>query len=232
MNNMEDFQEKMNPIHRENLCRMLRMEQLPECLLKEYLKAKKMIDIIDGSLAVGELAILALMAGYNPNTGKFLSYDETIDWEDARLQAQARKLAAEPPDQQAPRPLDESDDKVIEDAVEQPVPQTDEQAKHAALQAEEPEAMVEVDNDGNVKPVSGATGQAVEQPASKEETAKLWSPGMPVRALHDEEFKLGKIVGVSQPSEVSKEIGAAVIITVELEGGDTVTVEEDEVEAV
>ena len=203
MNNMEDFQEKMNPIHRENLCRMLRMEQLPECLLKEYLKAKKMIDIIDGSLAVGELAILALMAGYNPNTGKFLSYDETIDWEDARLQAQARKLAAEPPDQQAPRPLDESDDKVIEDAVEAPV-----------------------------EPLVDETETDEQKPDLSAPTAKLWSPGMPVRALIDEEFKLGKIVGISKPSEVGKEIGAAVQLTVELKGGDTVTVEENEVEAV
>ena len=211
MNNMEDFQEKMNPIHRVNLCRMLKMKQLPECLLKEYLKAKKMVDIIDGSLAVGELAILALRAGYNPNTGKFLPYDETIS-----------------------EPLAESDDKVIEEAVEQPVPQTDEQAKHAAKKAAEQPFTGTVGQEAVDKSITGTTGQAVDKstPSEGVPQPKLWSPGMPVRALIDEEFKLGRIVGISKPSEVGKEIGAAVQLTVELEGGDAVTVEESECEAI
>lgn len=107
--------------------------------------------------------------------------------------------------------LGASDDKVIEEAVEQPVEKLVEAVAKKQREAEEP--------------VSGATGQADNKPA---ESAKFWSPGMPVRALIDEELKKGKIVGIGRVTEE----GNGPRLTVELEGGETVTCEEDEVEAV
>ena len=223
--NMVDFQEKMDPTHQMYLCRMLNVKELPEDLLERYAQVKRLVDRIDGHLTPGDLAMIIISLGANPEI--VTSLLETTEGEDARLQAQADKEAVEAPTMAEPaalfgmggrqaeaaiasgaaRPvgdLDESDDKVIEEAVE-------------------PEAMVEIDNDGNVTPVSGATGQAQEKPT---ESAKLWSPGMPVRVLHEDELKKGRIVGVP-----NKQTGAAVKLTVEVEGGGTVTVNEDEVEA-
>jgi hypothetical protein len=59
-----------------------------------------------------------------------------------------------------------------------------------------------------------------------------WTYGMPVRVLDGEEIKEGKIAGISNPSEVAKKVGAKVQLTVEFEGGETETYDEDEVEAV
>lgn len=203
--NMEDFQEKMDPTHRMYLCRMLNVKELPEDLLERYAQVKRMVDRIDGHLTPGDLAMIIYVAGIH------FVFAETTEGEDARLQAEAGKLAGEIdggniltgsiPVAAIAQPLDESDDKVIEEAVEPPVEQ----------------------------PVSGTTGQAVEQPT---ESAMLWSPGMSVRVLYKEEITPGRIVGISDPSDVGKQVGAAVKLTVEFEGGETETFDEDEVEAV
>lgn len=233
--NMVDFQEKMDPTHREYLCRMFNEKELPEVLLMRYAQVKRMVDRIDGHLTPGNLAMIIVIANL---------FSETTEGIDADLQATADELAAKPSvgqtlDEQAIKeaeegkavpveaptmtgdeaaeaiargtavPLelvDEAGDKVIEEAIEQP--------------AEPPELE---------QPVSGATGQAQEKPT---ESAKLWAPGMPVRALIDDELKPGKIVGVSDPSDVGKQVGAKVQLTVELEDGDIKTCEEDEVEAI
>lgn len=215
----EEFQEKMDPAHRMNLCRMIGMEQLPECLLEQYVRVKKMIDRIDGRLSLGTLAIIALMAGYNPDTGKFeQTLEETTEGEDARLQAEADKTAVESPalsqtitgaqvaeadasgDAKPVGSLDESDDKAIEEAVEPPV---------------EP-------------PVIGATGQAVEQPTPEEGKSMLWAQGMPVNVLQEDQLKKGKIFGVHPPGDGNEQVQ----LTITLDSGETITVNEDEVEAV
>ena len=69
---------------------------------------------------------------------------------------------------------------------------------------------------GGAKPV---------EPPAKDE--KLWSLGMPVNVLAEDELKEGKIVGIMPPAE-----GKPVQLTVEFEDGDVATVDEDEVEAV
>ena len=212
---MVEFQEKMDPTHRVSLCRMLNVEQLPECLLREYIKAKIMVDRIDGFLTVGELAILALASGYLPDTRKF--FPMTTEGEDARLQAEADDMAVKPPDDQlknVPRvtPLtvaqaaDKEVEKILEPPVEEPT-MTGEQAAEAVA--------------SGAKPVEAAVPD--------EGKAMLWAHGMPVKVLTDDELKQGKIVGINHPELGS---GKKVQLTVEFEGGETVTVDEDEVEAI
>lgn len=77
---------------------------------------------------------------------------------------------------------------------------------------------------------SGATGQAVKETKETCEPPKdvFWSPGMPVNVLHEEELKQGKIAGVGPPPEAGKKLQ----LTVDIEGGETETFDEDEVEAV
>jgi len=189
---IEEFQEKMEPTHRVSLCRMLKVEQLPEYLLREYVKAKMMIDRIDGRLDVGDLALIALGAGFNPDTGKFCMTEQPAEVEQTSEDYDSGKELAD---------VDEAQ------TVEQPV----EQAVYEGQ-------------------VSGATGQAQEQPtAQPAASGKFWSPGMPVSVLHEEDLKLGNIVGIHSPVPGSEK---AVQLTVEFEDGETVTVNEDEVEAV
>jgi len=89
--NMEDFQEKMNRVHRMYLCRMLKVKELPEDLLRRYAEVKMLVDRIDGHLTPGDLAMIIVSVGDNPEIATEL--------------------------------LEESDDKVIEEAVEQLVEQ-------------------------------------------------------------------------------------------------------------
>ena len=108
--------------------------------------------------------------------------------------------------------LDESDDKVIEEAVETP-------AEPPAHPYPSPvETPIE-------QPVSGATGQADDKPEKGK--AMLWSSGMPVKVLQEDELKQGRIFAV-HPGDGKEPVQ----LTVQLEGGDTVTVNEDEVEAI
>jgi len=163
-----------------------------------------MVDRIDGFLNPADLATIALAAGFNPETGNFSGVPiyETTEGEDARLQAQADAMAVKPP-------LDEADDRVIEEAVEQPVEKMEKKS------LEEAEAAV----------ASGA--KPVEAAMPDEGKAMLWSPGMPVNVLQADELKQGKIVGVHPPK-----LGTGVQLTVEFEDGEVATVDEDEVEAV
>lgn len=202
----EKFQEKMDPNHRAYLCRMLKMKELPEYLLEEYARVKKMTDRIDAHLSPGNLAIIAIMAGFNPDTGKFLTLRETTEGEDARLQAQADAMAVKP---SAEQPLDEAVDSVVEETLDKPVEQAPPQ------DVEQPET-------DESKP-------DLPSPNPDEGKAMLWSPGMPVNVLQADDLKQGKIVSVLWPKlhEVKP-----VQLTVEFEGGETVTVNEDEVEAI
>ena len=181
-----EFQEKMDPNHRALFCRMLKMEQLPECLLEEYVKVKLLADRIDGHLGIGTLVLIAMIAGYDPETGKFCVVEQTVD---------------------------ETVDDIVEQPVDKPVDKPVEQT------------------------VSGATGQAADESDGKalqepEQQAaasgKIWSPGMPVNVLAEDELKPGTIVGV-YPSEAGS--GKAIQLTVEFEDGEIVTVDVDEVEA-
>lgn len=211
---MEDFQEKMNPTHRSQLCGMLRVKVLPRQLLEQYVQVKRLLDRIDGNLCPGCLAMMVVKTiapvavdpsdeqaveakaeratggqdAVGPKVGAVLSGPGSTEDKDATLQAMADETA-KPVGQ-----LDESDNKVIEEAVE--------------------------------PPVSGATGQA------KEETTggvKYWAPGMPVRVLQEDELKPGKIVSIKMPELLSTK---PVELIIELENGETVTVEENAVDAV
>ena len=177
------FQEKMNEQHREYLCRMLKVKELPEDLLERYAQVKRLVDRFDGHLTPGDLAMIIYVAGIN------FVFEETTKGEDARLQAEANEMAVQP------EPLDESDDKVIEEAVEPPD-----------------------------KVINSSEIKAETIPAAP----MLWSPGMPVNVLQDEELKKGKIFAVVHPADDD----TPVQLTVEFEGGETETFNENEVEAV
>lgn len=132
-----------------------------------------------------------------------ISADIAIEGEDARLQAVADEFAVKP-------------------SVERPEKELQTITAQDVGEDKELERILE-------SPVSGATGQAVEKPAPDEGKAMLWSPGMPVHVLQDDEFKRGRIVGVNSPPAGSKQ---KVWLTVECEDGETVTADEDEVEAI
>jgi len=199
--NGEVFQEKMNPTHRASLCRMVRTEQLPLCLLVEYKKVKLMVDVVDGAITVGELAIIALAAGYDPATKTFLPQQEKNPSEPPAVAMGGTSF------------MPVEDDKVIEEKTEAP--------DEPEVPDEHPEEDVPLEHP---KEVSGATGQAVEKPIGN-----LWSPGMPVIVLHDEELKQGKIVGIVPRDESDN--ASMTKLTVEFEGGETETFDETEVEA-
>ena len=171
----ELYQEKMDPTHRMYLCRMLGMKELPECLLEQYARVKRMVDRIDGHLSPGDLAMIIMSA--------------PID------------MIAETVEQPAEQPLDESDDRAIEQAVEQTAEQMVDEAVKETLE------------------------QTADKPVGKD---ILWSLGMPVNVLAEDELKQGKIVGIMSPAEGS---GEQIQLTVEFEDGEIETVKEDEVEA-
>lgn len=225
---MEAFQEKMDQHHRSYFCRMLKMKVLPDCLLEQYARVKLLADRIDGFLSPGELALVVLFAGFDPDTGKFCVTEqpveelekqlaETTEGEDKRLQALADEHAV------AAESVEQAEKETVEKKaapVEAPT-MTGEQAEKAVAS-------------GAAK-VVGATGQAVED--TKDESTPdygkdiLWSPGMPVNVLQADELRQGRIVDVIRPGSGSSD---PVKLTVEFEGGEgeTVTVSEDEVEAI
>lgn len=214
-----DYQEKMDQAHRSLLCRMLNVKNLPEDLLLRYAQVKRLVDRIDGHLTPGDLAMIIISVGVNPDLQPTKIPPELLN--DVALQAEQVKADEIPSVGQT---LNEADDKVIEQAAEAVASGV---AKPAGPLDEFIKVNEEKDEPPGEQPVSGATGQAENKPFPK-----IWSLGMPVRALIDDELKKGKIVGISNPSEVGKQVGAAVQLTVEIDGGEIVTVEEDEVEAI
>ena len=199
--NIVDFQEKMDPTHRMYLCRMLNVKNLSEDLLGRYAQVKMLVDRIDGHLTPGDLAMIIVSVGDNPEIATEL--------------------------------LEESDDEVIEEAVEKPVTTVrSDRLAFVEPPVEQPveDVMVETVRETMAKdieqPVSGATGQAAEQPTP--ELGKLWAQGMPVKVLIEDELKEGKIFSVHPLGEGNEQVQ----LTVSLEDGTTVTVNEDEVDAV
>ena len=92
--NIELFQEKMDPLHRQALCRMLKMKQLPEQLLERYVQVKRMTDRIDARLSPGVLALIAMSAGVEELT--------------SQVEGKVKQ------------PLDKAVDEAVDEAVEQP----------------------------------------------------------------------------------------------------------------
>ncbi|UCH89874.1 MAG: hypothetical protein JSV49_04315, partial [Thermoplasmata archaeon] len=119
--------------------------------------------------------------------------------------------------------LAEDDDEVIEEAVE-----PDPEAAAGENPPERPANGIEYEGADNTflkQPVSGVTGQAIDKKVPDMST--VWSPGMPVQVLHNDELKQGKIVGTVPPAK-----GKALQLTVEMEDGETETFDEEDVEAV
>lgn len=221
--NMVDFQEKMDPTHRMYLCRMLNVKELPEDLLERYAQVKKLVDRIDGHLTPGDLAMIIISVGNNPEIATELA--ETTDLNDMDLQAVKEAVEKNATPAEEPTMTGKQAEAAIASGAAKPVGTERELETVTAQDVGDDKEMEKILE----SPVSGATGQAQEKPT---ESSKLWSPGMPVRVMHEEEIKQGKIVGVSRPSEVGKQIGAAVKLTVEFEGGETASFDEDEVEAI
>ncbi len=202
-----ELQEKMDPTHLMYFRRMLKMKELPVCLLEAYHRVKLLTDRIDSSVSVSILATIALNAGFNPETGEFevteqvveklkAQLAETTEGEDARLQAEADETA------KPVEVLDEADDQMIEQTLDHTVDQSQEMP---------------------------AAPLTVEQAAQSNRKDMLWSAGMPVTVLHGEELKQGRIFAVHPPEPGSEK---PVELTVEVKGGETITIDEDKVEAV
>ncbi|MBA7690481.1 hypothetical protein ES703_99009 [subsurface metagenome] len=122
----------------------------------------------------------------------------------------------------ADKPLDEADDKVVEEAVvEQTQEQTDKETTEAKAAPVEAPAVT-----GEQAAEHIASGIA--QPVDPAKSDKIWSPGMPVNVIQEDELKMGNIVGIHPPGPGS----GALQLTVQFGDGTTVTVNEDEVEAV
>lgn len=169
----ELYQEKMNKNHRECLCRMLNVKQLPDEVLARYDEIKRLVDRVDAFLSPADLAFVIVLSSKHPEVCTTLIYNNHTEEE-----------------------LTEDDDKVIEEAIEEP----------ADLQLNEQ--------------FSGAIGQ---EPSPTGEIP--WSSGMPVTVLLDDEIKNGKIFAVHSDDEPAQ-------LTVTLDGGETVTVNEEDVEAI
>jgi len=92
----ELYQEKMNPVHRGMLCRMLNVKDLPETLLVRYHQVKMLVDRIDAPLAPGDLALIIISTSTEPEIATEL--------------AETEEMATEQ--------FSAADDEVIEEAVE------------------------------------------------------------------------------------------------------------------
>jgi hypothetical protein len=187
----ELFQEKMDPTHRMYLCRMLNVKELPEDLLERYSRVKSLVDRIDGHLTPGDLAMIIVSVGNNP------------------------EIATEM--------LDESDDNVVEEAV------CNHEWEDHGIAARCRKCGVTNATEEVMKLVRKQPEPPVEKPSPKEDAPNIWSAGMPVQVLQDDELKQGNIVGIVRPAEGSKR---PLQITVEFEGGKTETFDEDEVDAI
>jgi hypothetical protein len=202
---VELYQEKMDPAHRAMLCRMLNVKVLSTDFLEAYDRVKRMTDRVDGRLSPGSLALIAVIAGYDGQEVKEAAEKKAAPTEAPTMTGEQ---AAEQVASGAAKPVGPSLDVSADEKVE--------------------EKLVKTETDGQrpEQPVSGATGQAPEQP--KPSGGKtLWANGMPVNVLQDDELKQGHIAGIVHPEKGS---GKAIQLTVELDGGGTITVDEDEAE--
>lgn len=120
---------------------------------------------------------------------------------------------------------DEPDVKAADEPVEQVVEQVVDEVVDETAKNDEAAGPTEPAAQGQFV---GATGQAQEKTAAQPPT-KLWSPGMPVTVLVEEELRQGKIVGIHRPEPDS---GKAVHLTIDVGDGEMLEADEDEVEAV
>lgn len=214
---MQDFQEKMDQNHRMYLCRMLKMKVLPDCLLEQYARVKGMVDRIDGYLNPGDLALIAVMAGVEELTSQGESeVDKPAEQPTEQVAKETAEKTAAPVE--APTMTGEQVAEAIASGTAKPVGSVDKDEGKTDLPA----------NIG-IGQAAGPTEPTAEQPALAG-SGKLWSLGMPVTVLQADEIREGKIVGISTPEPGS---GKARQLTIEYDGGEgeTVTVDEDEVEA-
>jgi len=241
----EDYQEtKMDPQHEMYLRRMLNEKKLPELVLELYHRVKLMTDRIDGRVSVSTLALIAVMAGvpekHQPELAQPKGYIDPNEADEQQSTEQGSALQA-----------DKEVEKILEPSVEVPA-MTGEQAAEAVASgdaipigtppdnkkvelSETPvvdgeQATADVPETDESKPDLPAY-DSVESPVKQPDEGKamLWAHGMPVKVLDDDELKQGKIVGILHPVAGSKK---PTQLTVEYGGGETVTVDENEVEAI
>jgi len=95
--------DKIQRTHGDMFRRMLDVEVIPEKVLVKYFELKKMTDKVDGRLTAGDLAKIAIAAGFDPETMSFPF------GEDADVQDKVQKpLSTE-------KPVDETTDETIDE---------------------------------------------------------------------------------------------------------------------
>jgi len=67
-----ELSERISERDKSIFCRMLNVKELPEHLLKEYFRVKKLVDRIDSQFTPGAMVFIALGAGFNPDTMSFV----------------------------------------------------------------------------------------------------------------------------------------------------------------
>lgn len=216
--NKEQFQDKMDPQHRMYFCQMLKVKELPEPLLELYHRVKLMTDHIDGRISPGGLALIVVMAGAAEPVKSVPSVTPLT------VARAVEQVGAEADDKKVEEILEPPPEKMPERPVEAPV-MAGEQAAEKTEQttAENEQVGSEVDQQ------QIDVGQKLPEPEQPATSEKIWAFGMPVKVLTEDELKYGKIVGISTYPEVK---GKDTQLTVEFDGGVTVTVDEKDVEAV
>jgi len=123
---IDAMREKISPAHKDMLCRMLGLNELPEFLLKRYFAMKKVLDKIDGFLSPTELLRIALDCGLNLETMKFRDGQHTFSKEDVEpddVLIDDMESEDEPEEELDPEPAEEDFEDVQAEAEEIVIPE-------------------------------------------------------------------------------------------------------------
>ena len=162
--NFEDMRIRITPMHKDVLCRMLGINELPEKLLKRYFGIKKLLDKVDGALSTSDLVRMALDCGFNVDTMLFEDEKPIFITEDEK-------------------PIFITEDEVADS------PQPTKEVNDVPIAEEsEPETVVDYDLDDALEPVKkneDGFGGDNEEPAEKKEVMTV---GQAVSVFYDGEI--------------------------------------------
>ncbi len=204
---LTELREKIGDMHSNMFKAMLRLNELPEPLLKRYFVIKAMLDRVDGRLSAADLIRIALDVGLNPETVKFeekgpmtISRVPTL----AEVEAMAKDKGgvivlngAAPPEKASP--LVEPDDMVSEKADPGPdktAPVTGYDPNNGKPDTEKPETVVDLtadlEDEENETPPDPGNKDA--EPAAEDEP--LYPVGTDVKILVGGRILDGKVTEV------------------------------------
>lgn len=218
----QEMRDRINPMHRDMLRSMLKLNELPEGLLVQYFAVKKLLDKISAPMSACDLLRIAMDCGFNLDTMRF----DGLGIPAKPIEEAAVEAAKEP--EKAENVL-EADEAIARDKAA--AKHIREDAVAAVEEATEPEANAEFS-------VNGETGEspdkidednvadpelASDEPETEDKIEPL-SAGTGVSVFHEGEIVAGIVNGSKEDDD------KGLIYSIETEAGDIIEVEEKNVE--